>query len=151
MTTDEDVAAIRTGLAHPFIRERTAAIERCRALLQAGQGGEALLSLLKRTAAEDPFLNVREAAQQVLDQWQRAQWAAIPGAPANPEEHFPLRCPRCGHVTWFNKRRVCGQDGSIQRSWREHNGRRVARLTLRCEQQSCRQEMVREIDCEGYR
>ncbi len=152
MTIEEEVAQIRAELTHPFHRRRAAAVERAGALLRAGQAADELAPLLRVAAADLNNLGiVREAAQRVLDEWQRTQWASLPGAPADVAHRFPVRCPNpdCGHVTWFDKRRVCGQDGWIKRATVVRDGRTLARLTLVCEQ--CGEEMIHEVDCEGYR
>jgi translation initiation factor 2 beta subunit (eIF-2beta)/eIF-5 len=59
------------------------------------------------------------------------------------DRYFPLRCPACGHVTWFDKRMVCAKKGRVYR------GEKKDELILKCE--GCGHEMTQRVDCEGYR
>lgn len=59
------------------------------------------------------------------------------------ESNFPVRCPECDHVTWFDKRVECAKRGRVYR------GPKGDELALTCE--SCGHEMTYSVDCEGYR
>jgi hypothetical protein len=150
MSIEDEVAEIRAELAHDYQRRREAAVKRAGVLLQTGQAAEELVPLLRDVAADlDNLSFVREAAQRAVDEWQRAQWAKLPGAPADVQHRFPVRCQRCDHVTWFDKRRVCGPEGSIKRERVLRDGRTLDRLTLTC--QRCGETLKADVECEGYR
>ena len=57
--------------------------------------------------------------------------------------YFPVRCPECDHVTYFDKGVVCGKRGRVYR------GPKRDEVLLTCE--SCGEEMTQRVDCEGYR
>ena len=63
--------------------------------------------------------------------------------PTQPDQIFPLRCPKCSHVTYFDKAVVCAKQG------RTYRGTQRDELLLDCE--SCGHAMTHEVDCEGYR
>lgn len=60
-------------------------------------------------------------------------------------DRFPVRCPDCGHVNWFDKNVVCGKSGRYV----VRRGPQGDELLLPCEQ--CEEEMTHTVDCEGYR
>ena len=65
------------------------------------------------------------------------------------QHRFAVRCPKCGHVNWFEKRVVCQDDGVFKRTLVSRGGFMLDRLLLPCE--ACAAEMVHEVDCRGYK
>ncbi len=62
---------------------------------------------------------------------------------------FGVKCPRDGHVTYFDKRRVCPDSGTFVRRVVRRGGVELDEIYLKCEQ--CGQELVVPVDCEGYK
>lgn len=64
----------------------------------------------------------------------------------NPEaeRYFGVKCPECGHVTYFDKAEECAKRGTVRRGDSQLN-----ELNLVCEQ--CRIPMTAVVDCAGYR
>ncbi len=69
------------------------------------------------------------------------------GTTANPI--FGVRCHKCGHVNYFDKRRVCPAGGTIMRDVVRLDGKDIDQLYLRCE--ACHEEITAEVDCEDYK
>ncbi|MEM7134245.1 MAG: hypothetical protein AAF702_48695 [Chloroflexota bacterium] len=67
------------------------------------------------------------------------------------KHRFPVRCPKCDHVTWFEKRAVCQNDGVFKRTLVPRGSIMMDRLRLPCENPVCDAEMVHEVDCRGYK
>ena len=57
---------------------------------------------------------------------------------------FGAKCPNCGHVNYYDKRRVCRENREVTRG----SETKLDELWLKCEK--CGEEFVAEVDCEGY-
>jgi hypothetical protein len=147
--SDDLLLALLEQLAHDHIRERKAGIERARDLLDRAEYREEVLALLEDVARTDMMIGVREAAQAVLDAV--TQKGAPPATgPAGSRHIFGVRCPN-GHITYFDKRRVCPASGDFVRNVVRRAGVDLDKIHLKCGQAGCDQEMVVPVDCEGYK
>lgn len=63
---------------------------------------------------------------------------------------FGVRCP-AGHVTYFDKREVCPDSGTLVRKVVEQDGKELDELILECGEADCSHEIVVRVDCEGYK
>jgi hypothetical protein len=63
---------------------------------------------------------------------------------------FRVRCSK-GHVTYFDRREVCREDGSITRSLVYRDDRQLDALRLRCGTAGCGEWVWVDVDCEGYK
>ena len=54
-----------------------------------------------------------------------------------------------GHVSYFDRRKICPPGGSVVRSVVRRDGKELDELLLKCK--SCGEEVVVEVDCEGYK
>lgn len=62
---------------------------------------------------------------------------------------FEVTCKHCGHVNYYDKRRVCGSGGTVYRDGVVTRGaKQVDRLALPCD--NCKKKNAKEVDCEGY-
>jgi hypothetical protein len=76
---------------------------------------------------------------------------AQPAATRSEAAHiFGVRCSK-GHVTYFDKREVCRDDGSITRSIVYRDDRQLDALRLRCGTAGCGEWVWVDVDCEGYK
>jgi hypothetical protein len=66
----------------------------------------------------------------------------------NAEHIFPVRCSK-GHISYFDKRRVCTANATIIRTYKDAHGVTLDDLLLKCT--TCGEEMVASVSCEGYR
>jgi ssDNA-binding Zn-finger/Zn-ribbon topoisomerase 1 len=66
-------------------------------------------------------------------------------AEENPH-FFGVRCTKCGHVTWFDKRQVCAASGDL---WRVtvKKGVRRDEVRLVCENEKCKHQQYVAVDC----
>jgi uncharacterized OB-fold protein len=55
---------------------------------------------------------------------------------------FSEKCPKCGHVNYYDKRRVCSGKRDVYR------GSEPEMLILSCD--NCKHKFSRAVDCEGY-
>ncbi len=133
--------------AHEFIRERKAAIDQAAEMLQRGEHREEALAILAYFAHNDQMMGVREKAQEALD----ADAKKVTPPPLRPGESrhiFGVRCKN-GHVSYFDKRRVCSAYKEVPRESRQSAGIELDELHLKCDQ--CRVEVVAREDCRGYK
>src|SRR5579884_3068895 len=123
------------------LRVRKEAIDEAAAMLQRGEHREAVLATLEYLARNDLMSSVREKAQAVLATAMQQQTPSPP-APTRPQDArhlFGVRCKN-GHITTFDRRKVCSQRKEIMRGLDE--------LILTCSE--CGVQMAVDVDCEGY-
>ncbi len=125
--------------ASSTIRARKDAIDHAASMLQRGEQREAVLTILEYLERNDLMYGVREKAREVLA-------AATPQQPVSPQAQlqdarhlFGVRCKN-GHLTTFDRRKVCSERKEIMRGLDE--------LLLTCG--TCGVEMAVDVDCEGY-
>lgn len=142
----DPLIALSEKAAHEYIRVRKEAIDQAAEMLQRSEHREAVLAILDYLAHNDLMMGVRDKAQQVLD---AGAQKAVPSLPPNQSRHiFGAKC-RNGHVTYFDKRRVCPASSLVVRDIVERAGKKLDALYLTCAQ--CGEEMVVHVDCEGYK
>jgi formate dehydrogenase maturation protein FdhE len=61
---------------------------------------------------------------------------------------FGVKCAN-GHITYFDKRRVCPASGTLVRRVVRDGDTELDELYLKCE--TCDAEVVVRVDCEGYK
>jgi len=59
-----------------------------------------------------------------------------------------VKCPN-GHITYFDKRRICPESGTFVRRVIRRGGVELDEIYLTCEH--CDAEVVVRVDCEGYK
>ncbi len=132
--------------AHEYIRERKAAIDQAVEMLKRGEHREEVLAILEYLAQNDLMMGVRDKAQEVLDADTRR---VTPVPPPNQSHHiFGVRC-RNGHISYFDKRRVCSAYKEVPRDIRQSAGIELDELHFKCDQ--CGVEVVAREDCRGYK
>lgn len=132
-------------VAHEYIRERKAAIDQAAEMLQRGEHREVVLALLEYLAHNDLMMGVREKAQEVLDAY--AKKGAAPAFRSDESRHiFGVRC-RNGHITYFDRRRICNDKVNVIRVMRA--GVELDQRDLTCGE--CGAEMSVRVDCRGYK
>ncbi len=133
--------------AHEFIRIRKEAIDQAAEMLQRGEHREEVLAILEYLAHNDLMMGVREKAQEVFDA--DAKRGIAPAFRPDESRHiFGVRCNN-GHVTYFDKRRVCAAYTQVPREIVKRAGEELDELHLKCEQ--CGVEVVARVDCRGYK
>lgn len=127
--------------ADQLIRVRKEAIDQAAALLQQGKNREEVLAILEYLARNDVMTGVREKAQAVLAATTQQQTVSPPAStrPQDARHLFDVRCKN-GHITTFDKRKVCSERTEIMRGLDE--------LILPCA--TCSEKMAVDVDCEGY-
>ncbi|MFQ5344181.1 MAG: hypothetical protein ACE5F6_21775 [Anaerolineae bacterium] len=63
---------------------------------------------------------------------------------------FGVRCA-AGHVTYFDKRKVCPDTGTLIRKVVRKADKELDELYLKCGEADCQHEIVVQVDCEGYK
>jgi TIR domain len=131
--------------AHEFIRERNAAVDNAADMLQRAEHREEVLAILEYLAHNDLMMGVRDKAQEVLDADAKRGIAPAFG----PDESRHILGVRCknGHITYFDKRRVCAAYTQVPREIVKRAGEELDELHLECEQ--CGVEVVTRVDCRG--
>src|SRR6266567_5733922 len=139
--------------ADDLIAVRKEAIDAAAGMLQSGElreeQREAVLAILEYLAHNDLMMGVRDKAQEVLDADARKAAAPPPFLHLGDSRHiFGVRCKN-GHVTYFDKRRVCSAYKEVPREIRHSAGLELDELHLKCDQ--CGVEVVAREDCRGYK
>ncbi len=143
----EPLIKLSEQAAHEFIRIRKEAIDQAAEMLQRGEHREEVLAILEYLAYNDLMMGVREKAQEVLDADKKRGIAPV-FRPDESRHIFGVRCKN-GHVTYFDKRRVCGAYKEFPREITQRAGLELDELHLKCEQ--CGLEVVSRVDCRGYK
>src|SRR5947208_5198414 len=115
-------------------------------MLQQNEYFEEVLALLEYLARHDLIMGVREKAQEVLDTHNGI--VAPPAFPSESRHIFGVRCEK-GHISYFDKRRVCNATRPELRGLLQRAGKELDELHLRCD--TCGIEIVAHVDCEGYK
>ena len=133
--------------AHEFIRVRKEAIDHAAEMLQRNEHREAVLAVLEDLARNDLMMGVREKAQGVLDADAKKSTPQPP--PSQARYIFGVRCKN-GHVTYFDKRRVCSAYTDVPRVIVGGAGdEELDELHLKCD--TCGVDVVARVDCKGYK
>jgi len=143
---DDVLLTLSQELAHEYIRVRKAGIRRAAKLLQEDRYREPVLALLEDVARKDLMMTVRELAQAVLDS--ELHRNSPPSDRETSRHIFGVRCPD-GHVTYFDRRRVCPDSGTFVRNVVRRAGAELDEIALECRE--CGHEMFVTVDCEGYK
>lgn len=143
---EPDLREAEVLLAHPYIRERKKGLALIENLLAEGKYHERLLAILEGLVERDESIQVRDISQRLLEA--EAKKTAPPPLPEGSRHTFSVRCPN-GHTHWFDKRRVCPDDGTLKRSRSTRGGKVLDDIYLKCPE--CGTEIIVPVDCEGYR
>jgi TIR domain len=130
--------------ASNHLTDRKAAVKQAEMMLQHNDHRSEVHAILTYLAQDDPMIGVREPAQEALDADARRQQPSplLPFQQTNASDMIDVRCKKCGHVTHFNKHRICKESRTIVRGDKD-------KLKLKCE--NCGEMMMVNIDCEGYK
>ncbi len=132
--------------AHEFIRIRKEAIDQAAEMLKQGDHREAVLAILEYLAHNDLMMGVREKAQEVLDA--DAKKGTTPAFRPEDSRHIiGVRCKN-GHITYFDKRRICSDEATVVRSV-QRAGLELDERDLTCGE--CGVAVKVHVDCRGYR
>jgi len=146
VSTEDKFQETSRLLGHSFIRERQKGIGQAEELLKAGNHRAELLALLEELAQSDQYMIVREDAGRVLGEDTKRNQS--PQRDDESRHIFPVRCPN-GHVSDFDKRRVCRNDGTVKRLTVRRAGKELDEIYLKCA--ACGEQMIVPVDCEDYR
>lgn len=136
----EPLLILSAKAAHEYIRHRKEAIEQADELLKRNEHREEVLAILTYLAHNDLMMGVRDKAQEVLDAATKKDNAPSP-PPGDSRYIFGVRCEH-GHVSYFDKRRVCVEKKQIVRA----AGTELDELELPCA--TCGVAMTVHVDCE---
>lgn len=132
--------------AHEFIRIRKEAIDQAAEMLKQNEYREEVLAILEYLAHYDLIMGVRDKAQEVLDADAKKETA--PAFRPDESRHIiGVRC-RNGHITYFDKRRICLDEETVVRSV-QRAGLELDERNLTCGQ--CPVSVKVHVDCRGYR
>jgi TIR domain len=134
--------------AHEFIRIRKEAIDQAAEMLKRDEQREGVLAILDYLAHTDLMMGVREKAQEVLDT--DAKKVTTPAFRPEDSRHIiGVRCKN-GHITYFDKRRICSDKETVVRSV-QRAGLELDERDLTCGEYGCGVPVKVHVDCRGYR
>ena len=140
----DSIDEIKAQLAHPEFRERQAALEKIKGLLDQNEQVRPCVTLLLEVIDTNENLVVADQARKILDDWQgRDQMGRTQG---DQTLIFSVICPQCGFQNYYDKHQVCGGQGSILLGKGEDQ---TDEYLLDC--QSCHESFVVQFNCEGYK
>ncbi len=140
--------ALSEQAAHDFIRTRKDAIDQAAEMLKPNEDREAVLAILEYLAHNDLMMGVRERAQEVLNIDAKKDVSPPFIRPDESRHIFGVRCKN-GHVSYFDKRRVCSAYKEVPRDIRQSADLELDELHLTCD--TCREIVVARVDCRGYK
>jgi TIR domain len=142
----EPLIVLSEKAAHEFIRIRKEAIDQAAEMLKRDEHREAVLAILEYLAHNDLMMGVREKAQEVLDA--DAKKGATPAFRPEDSRHIiGVRCKN-GHITYFDKRRICSDEATVVRSV-QRAGLELDERDVSCGE--CGVPVKVHVDCRGYR
>lgn len=143
MTNQEKLDQIEEQLASPIVRECREGLDLAEELLAAGEDREAVTRILQDAAEHHRYVTIRDAAARLLESYQPPPPRRL-FSDADRAHIFGVQCPKCGHVTYFDKQRVCREAVVLRRRVRDDQ---PDELLLKCEQ--CGEPMIAAVDCGG--
>jgi hypothetical protein len=132
--------------AHEYIRIRKEAIDQAADMLKRDEQREAVLAILDYLAHTDLMMGVREKAQEVLDMDAKKVTTPV-FRPEDSRHIIGVRCKN-GHITYFDKRRICADEATVVRSV-QRAGLELDERDLSCG--DCGVPVKVHVDCRGYR
>jgi hypothetical protein len=153
MITETAIGEIIAQLEGGPVAERRAAVRRAVELLRRADCAEPcrsrLIAALRAAAEGDAAQTVRDLAREALTNLPVAPSPEASLLPDDRQHMLGVRCPN-GHVTYFDKRRICTeQTGFVRSLVRDEAGRELDELALPCGQ--CDAVVKVRLDCGGYR
>jgi hypothetical protein len=143
---DKELLEALQLLSHPHIRQQKEGVQKAAEFLKAGKYREPVLAALEDIVRKGLYQTVRDAAQGVIDAEKPKESATA----ASPDSRHMIaaRCPK-GHISYFDKRRICPDQGTIKRVIATRGDTKLDDIYLKCAE--CGEEMIVPVDCEGYR
>lgn len=143
----DPLLVIAEQMADIQIRVRRQGIQRADELLKQGREHEGVVALLDYLARRDQTKMLQNEAQDVLNR--DAKQMTPPEDFRDPRYFFGARC-RNGHVSWFDKRKVCNAGSIVYRGAQASANVKLTELSLPCQQLACGLSVTVFIDCEGF-
>lgn len=137
MAEQLEIKNLRIELTTGSAYQRKAAVAKALELSQQGTLRETLRGLLQATAANDADNEVRAAAKAALADIDRAQ------TKGEAQHMVGVKCPR-GHTHYYDKRRLCPDDGTGMRMRDEL----LDVIAVTCP--TCDVKFQVKLDCTGY-
>jgi len=142
---DNILSTLARELKHEYTRVRRSAVERAGEMLKVGQYPVQVMNLLQTVALNDVNQSVQDMAQQVLDRYKETHpdKTKPDRGPATIEAHCSL-----GHANSFDKSDLCKNLGRYWRRSVLREGLPFQEVVLTC--QTCGEDIIVDLDCEGY-
>lgn len=151
MTLDQEVAQLAGELQSESVVQRRAAVRHAAALLadlrcQTACRGK-IVDLLRDLLTTETYTTVRDDTQTLL-----ANVAEGVDATVRADDRPYMIGVRCknGHVSYYDRRRVCSDKSEFMRERVRVGGRDVERFYVPCRTPGCGEKSTIEIDCGEY-
>ncbi len=146
MTNPERLTQLRQMLASHLIRERQAGIKMAAEMLVKDLQRDEVRAQLENLSQNDPINMVKDEARKVL----AADNARLnPALAAPPDYVFGAKCQHCHHITYFDKRKVCPNQGNVTRGVIRRDGQELDNIQVTCEH--CSKDFMTLVPCKGYK
>jgi hypothetical protein len=149
---DEELTQLASNLQSEQVAERRNAVQRAAALLAERSCQDAcrdrIVELLRNVVANERFPTVRDDAQTVLANLREGVEATMNAA--DRAYMIGVRCKH-GHVSYYDRRRVCNDQSQFMRETVRVDERKTERFFVPCRTQGCTEKrLTLEIDCQEF-
>jgi hypothetical protein len=139
MQRSDDFDNLRIELLRGRREQQRAALAKARELAQQDRYRMSIHGLLQAAAVNATFQETREAARSMLSE-------IDPAAFADDSQHMVrIKC-NAGHEHYFDKRRLCADDGKLFRE----RGDGIDLIFVPCQEPGCTNSTQVKIDCAAY-
>jgi hypothetical protein len=152
MTLDGEIAQVASDLHSEQVVKRRAAVQQAAALLAAPRCTatcrDRIVELLRTVVATERYTTVRDDAQAVLANL----WEGVAPTVSAADRLYMIgvRCKQ-GHVSYYDRRRVCSDKSEFMRETVRVGDRSVERFYVPCRTEGCTERRIAlEIDCGEY-
>ena len=148
---EQTLQQLATQLRSERVADRRAAVRQAAELLEQPtcqtDCRERILELLRDLLATESYTTVRDDAQAILNN----VWLGVDATIRTDEQRFMIgvRC-ELGHVSYYDRRRICADESVIMRSRVRAGEREVDEFYVKCREPGCDKVHKLQINCGEY-
>ena len=151
MTLEQEISQMAGELQHESVVQRRAAVRTAAALLvtprcQAGCRTQ-IIELLRTQLSVESYPTVRNDIQTILAN----VWEGVAATLREDDRQHMIRvtCPD-GHVSYFDKRKLCSGESVIWRIFERKDNQAVEMFYVACKTPGCTHQMKIQLECGEY-
>jgi len=151
MTLEQPLHQLAAQLQSTRVVERRAAVRKAAELLEQStcqaDCRERIIELLRDLLSTESYTTVRDDAQAILNN----VWSGVDATIRADERRFMIgvRCAQ-GHVSYYDRRRICADESVIMRSRVRAGEQEVDEFYVQCRESGCAEIHKLQINCGEY-